>query len=523
MQKKHIGTLVGLLLAGGILTSSAQDDSLIIKNRTASSYDNSIGRIYTGKAPFNRTWERVEEPKAAPAKPAPRPQVSEACAYLVGLSKKAPSLVSVGDEFTYELNVVGLCDVAETVVQDTLPAGATYVSSDPSATKDGDKLTWKLGNMSRGEAKTIKVTVKAEKEGELVNCATVSAIPRVCVSTMVGKAQLAITKTGPAVAQLGQAVTYTITVQNTGNTIAKNVVVTDPAVEGLTSTTGQGEVTINVGDLAPGASKVIPVTFKADKRGKVCNKALAASSNAGKVDATACTTIVQAGLKIEKTTKDKELLINRTASYDIVVSNTGDTDLTGVVVTDTAAAGTTIVSADGGTVTGNTASWNLGTLAAGAKKNLTVKVLSRTPGKFCDIASVTSVEGLKDSAQDCSNWRGVSGVLIEMVDDPDPIQVGEITTFTLRVTNQGLTSDIENVNIKANFTDLMDATTASGGGTISGKSVTFPTVPRIAPKQAVTYTIIGKALKAGDHRMQIDVTTKDREKPITKDESTTIY
>jgi uncharacterized repeat protein (TIGR01451 family) len=465
----------------------------------------------------------VAAPKPVKAAPAPRPQIGETCAYLVNLVKKAPSMVSVGDEFSYDLHVAAQCDVADVIVVDTLPAGVSYISSEPSAAKDGDKLTWKFPAMNRGETKALKVTVKADKEGELVNCATVSAIPRVCVSTMVGKAQLAIRKTGPEMAQLGQDVTYSITVQNTGNTVAKNVVVTDAVPEGMSSASGQRELTFNVGDLAANQAKTIPVTFKADKRGKVCNKAVANSSNAGKVDSEACTTIVQAGVKIEKKTADKELLINRTASYDIVVSNTGDTDLTGVVVTDTAAAETTIVSAEGGTASGNTASWNIGILKAGEKKSFVVKVMSKVPGRFCDTASVSTAQGLKDSAQDCTEWIGVTGVLVEVVDDPDPLQVGEMTTFTIRVTNQGTSRNIEDLNVKAMFAEQMDAATASGGGAISGKTVTFPTVPTLAPKQSVTYTITGKAGKAGDHRLQVDVTTKGRQNPIVELESTTVY
>ena len=76
-----------------------------------------------------------------------------------------------------------------------------------------------------------------------------------------------------------------------------------------------------------------------------------------------------------------------------MVSNTGDVDLTGVVVTDTAAPETVIATAEGATVSGTTATWNLGTLKAGEKKNLTVKVLSKVPGRFCDTASVTSDPG----------------------------------------------------------------------------------------------------------------------------------
>ncbi len=108
---------------------------------------------------------------------------------------------------------------------------------------------------------------------------------------------------------------------------------------------------------------------------------MAASSNAGRVNAEACTTIVQPGLKNVKTTQNDQLLINRAATYSIVVSNIGDIPLTDVVVTDTAAPETSISEATGGTASGNTATWNLGQLAAGEQKELTVKVLSSVPGR----------------------------------------------------------------------------------------------------------------------------------------------
>lgn len=149
---------------------------------------------------------------------------------------------------------------------------------------------------------------------------------------------------------------------------------------------------------------------------------MAVSSNAGRVNAEACTTIVQPGLKLVKDTTDKQLLINRAATYTIVVSNIGDVPLTEVVVTDTAAPETRIASADAGRVSGNTATWNVGQLAPGQQKELTVKVLSTVPGRFCDTATVATAQGLRESAQACTEWIGVTGVLVEVVDDPDPIQ-----------------------------------------------------------------------------------------------------
>jgi uncharacterized repeat protein (TIGR01451 family) len=397
---------------------------------------------------------------------------------------------------------VAQCNVGDVVITDTLPAGCSYVSSEPAAEVSGKVLTWKFATLNQGEAKSAKITVKADAEGELVNCATVTAIPRVCVSAM-----------------LNADVTYNVTVSNKGNITARNVVVTDAVPKGMSG----NPVTVNVGDLAPGASKTMPVTFKATQRGKVCNTAVADSSNAGKVDAEACTVVQQPGLKIEKTTNDKKLLINRTASYNINVKNTGDTTLTGVVVTDAAAAGTTIVEAVGGSVSGSVATWNIGELAAGASKDLTVKISSKQPGNYCNTASVSTTQGLKDSSQACTEWIGVTGVLVEVVDDPDPIQVGETSTYTIKVTNQSTYGTVDELDIVANFPAEVTPTTASNGGAISGKKVTFPRVMVLDPKKSVTYTIVGKAEKAGDARLKVEVRTRSRQNAIEEDESTTVY
>jgi uncharacterized repeat protein (TIGR01451 family) len=526
-------TVAGLLCVPSA-SLRAQSTSENEYNRQYRSYlDVPLGDNYTGRSPYMKPKGQPEQPPPPPprrvevVKQAEPPPVRTSCAEmttgLIRMGKTMPAEVSLGQEFMYELNPTATGCAGNVVVTDRIPAGATYVRSEPAAEVQGDRLVWHLNDMEPGETRNIKVWLRADKEGTIGSCATVAADPRVCAQTVVGKPVLALTKTGPETALLGSEVTYNITVSNTGSAVAKDVVVTDSVPEGLTHSSGQRELSAQVGDLAPNQSRSIPMTLRADKRGKVCNPAVATSSNAGRVNAEACTTIVQPGLKIVKTTNDKELLINRTATYAIVVSNTGDVPLTGVVVTDTAAAQTSIAAADGGTASGNVATWNVGELKPGEQKELSVKVLSRVPGRFCDTVTVACAQGLRETAEACTEWIGVTGVLVEVVDDPDPIQVGETTTFTIRVTNQGSTRDIEDLNVKAAFEDELDPVNASGGGTIEGKAVTWPTVARLAPKQSVTYTIVGKAVKAGDHRLQTQVTTKERTQPIVELESTTVY
>ena len=104
--------------------------------------------------------------------------------------------------------------VDNVIVTDQIPAGASYVKSEPAAQVDGSRLVWKLPAMDAGQSSSLKVWVKADKEGTLASCATISADPRVCASTFVGKPALSIEKTGPETAMLGGAVTYNIVVAN---------------------------------------------------------------------------------------------------------------------------------------------------------------------------------------------------------------------------------------------------------------------------------------------------------------------
>lgn len=431
-----------------------------------------------------------------------------------------PTEASLGSEFVAELRLVAQNCAANVEVRDLLPENASFVRSYPEAAVEGKELVWKFGNMDAGQTITVQVWLRADSEGTIVNCATVSADPRVCASTFVGKPVLAIDKTGPGTATIGSDVTYEIVVRNVGSSIARDVVVTDPVPEGFSHSTGQRELSFNVGDLAPGqASKPISVTFRANERGTICNVATAISSNAASVNDDACTTILSPGLKVEKSGTESQIL-GRNADYQIIVTNTGDTVLTNVVVTDTAPSQTSIVSASGAAVSGNQATWTIAQIQPGDSQALSLRLTSQIAGTHCN--QVTASSGtLSDSAQACTLWRGIAAVLLEVVDDPDPIQIGESTTYTIKVTNQGF-ADIHDVKVVATFDDEV-IPVASGQGNISGRTVDFPAISSLAAKQVVTYTITVRGANVGDARNKVTLTVEELKSPVEETESTTVY
>jgi uncharacterized repeat protein (TIGR01451 family) len=274
-----------------------------------------------------------------------------------------------------------------------------------------------------------------------------------------------------------------------------------------------------VGDLAPSQSKPLAVSFKANQRGKVCAATTVRSGNGGNASAETCTVVLVPGLKVEQT-GSKEQILGRNADYEIVISNPGDTVLNNVVVSDVAPWETAIVAAPGAILSGNKATWTLAELKAGAKLTQTVKLTSKVAGTHCN--QVTASAGsLTDAAKTCTVWKGIAAVALEVVDDPDPIQVGENTSYTIKVTNQGF-ADIHEVKVEAKF-DEGTVPIGVDKGVVSGKAVSFPLVAILGPKQQWSGRITVKGVKAGDARNKVVLTCTELTSPVEESESTTVY
>ncbi len=459
-------------------------------------------------------------PQPAPQATATRQNCAEPTAGLVRLAKQMPKEAILGQTFEYQLEVTANDCIGNVVVTDQVPAGASYVKSQPAAEVEGNHLVWNFNQMDPGQKETIRVTLKADKEGTLASCATVAANPRVCASTIVGKPALTIDKSGPEQVVLNATFNDTIVVGNNGSAVAKNVVLTDNVPNGLESTDGRKTLTWELGDLAPKQSKSVTVPLKAVQRGRFVNPAVAKSSNAGEVSDDTPHVVLQPGLKIVKS-GTKEQWLGRRADHKIVVTNTGDTTLTDLVITDTAPAPTSIVAAPGATVTGNTAVWRVASLAPGKDVSFDLVLTSQTRGTHNNTVGVVSGP-LKDNAEAATLWKGVGALLLQKADDPDPIQVGETTTYMVRVTNQG-TADDTNIKMVVEFPEEVTPVSADNNGTVRGNTVTFPAYPRLAPKAAFEYHITAKGAKAGDARVKFIRTSDDIPAPTTAEESTRVY
>jgi len=437
------------------------------------------------------------------------------------MSKAMPAEVSLDKEFEAELQLTAQACAANVVVRDVVPDNAGYVRSEPAATVEGKQLTWQVGNLEAGDSRTIKVWLKAEKEGTIVNCASVTADPRTCASTRVVHPAIQLVKQAPAEVMICDAIPMTLTVKNAGSSGLTGVTVSDTLPAGLSSD-GKSSLTFDAGNLAPGESKEYKFNATAAKAGEYENKASVTSAQGASAEAAATTVVRQPELTVACSAPEQRYM-GRPFDVTYTVGSKGDAVAAGTVLEVPIPNGLTVKSAsNGGEVSATKVAWNLGTLEVKGVEKVSVTYVAPNAGsyEFNPSAKGACAKQVASSCQ--TRVVGVPAILLEKADDPDPVGVGETTTYTVKVTNQG-SADDNNVKMVVTIAPELVPVSATGGGSISGQVVTFPAVPTLGAKQAVSYQIVAKGAKAGDGRTRFELNSDMLTTPVIAEESTHVY
>ncbi len=191
----------------------------------------------------------------------------------LALRVSGPTQGAVGCTLTYCLNVSNPGDVPadNVVVSQAVPEGLTYTGGSPIATTDGGMLHWRMGTLAAGQVKTIEVGLRALRQGRVDVAATAVADgglqARAATATEVGSSELYVQILGPTSANVGDQVTFEILVSNRGQATAVNLVITDDFDPGLRHASATSRIRRRLGNLGPGESKRVSVTFRVDSPG----------------------------------------------------------------------------------------------------------------------------------------------------------------------------------------------------------------------------------------------------------------
>src|SRR5262249_19202472 len=154
---------------------------------------------------------------------------------------------NVGDVITYTIRVTnnGPDNATGVIVQDVLPVGVSFLSSSPSAGNfDPATRTWTVGAVAFGATQTLTITSRVNTPNPQTNTARTTGVDQ-CAPDLTNNSETASVNPQEADAQVGKIVsnarpnvgdeiTFTITVTGNGPSTATNVTILDMLPAGLT-------------------------------------------------------------------------------------------------------------------------------------------------------------------------------------------------------------------------------------------------------------------------------------------------
>ena len=429
--------------------------------------------------------------------------------------------------FTITVNNGGPDQATAVVVEDLLPAGLTFVSATPSqGTYTQATGVWTVGTINSAGNATLSLVATVTVTTPVVNTAEVTAsglfdpdstpdnqdveeddIDSVTVDAP-STADLSLNKTvNNATPNVGQNVTFTITVANGGPDGATGVVVEDLLPAGLTfvsATPSQGTYTQatgvwTVGAIAGNGNATLQLVATVASLGAKTNVAEITAAGQPDPDSTPDNNVLaeddqddetvtpqQIDLSLTKTVNDTTPNRNQDVTFTITLANGGPDQATGVVVEDLLPAGVTFVSSNPsqGNYVSGTGIWTVGTINSGANATLTITGTVTTIGAKTNTAEVTAADQADSdstpdnnvAAEDDQDSETITPTVADIsitktVDDPTPDRNQNIV-FTIVAANGG-PDQATNVVV----TDLLPAgltfvsSTQSQGTYVSGTGV----------------------------------------------------
>jgi len=293
----------------------------------------------------------------------------------VAITKNGPPAVTLGQNITYTISVANFGPAAASgvTVSDTTPAGLTPVS-----VTGGGCTTFPciIGALAVGPPVTITATynvpVTYSGPSPILNTATVTSASdpnsannsSTASTTVAAQADLGITKSGPPSVGLGQNITYTINVTNTGALAAANTFVSDPTPAGLTpvSVSGGGcsAFPCALGTINPGGSVLITAIYNVPSgygSPSITNTATVSTSspesNVANNSATAITPVSSAATADLTILKAGPLQasFNDVIDFTVIVTNNGPNTAANIVISDPTPSNLVFVSNSGGCTT----------------------------------------------------------------------------------------------------------------------------------------------------------------------------
>ncbi|MDT8316975.1 MAG: DUF11 domain-containing protein [bacterium] len=379
-----------------------------------------------------------------------------------------------GDSITYFLTIInnGPSSSSGVQVYDLLPSGVTYDSDDGGGSYNSVTGTWTVPPLAvySSAVLSIDATVNAGTAyTTITNFSNITSSGQPDPDSSNDSSSAAITVAGADLRleksvdnptpNNGDTVVFTVTVTNDGLNGSTNIEVTDLLPVGLSFVSYSSSTAYNsgtglwsVGDLAVGTGNTIKITatVTAGSGALLTNTAdITATDQAdphtGDNTASASISVGGADIAVSKTVDKATPNVGEGIFYTLTVTNNGNNDASGLVVTDLLPAGVTYLSdSGGGSYNSGAGLWTVGNLANGGSAflNISATVDAGMAGTtISNSASISALDQLdpvsgNDSSSVALTVQKADLKITKTVDNSGPNE-GDTINYTLTVSNLG--------------------------------------------------------------------------------------
>jgi uncharacterized repeat protein (TIGR01451 family) len=203
-----------------------------------------------------------------------------------------------------------------------------------------------------------------------------------------------------------------------------------------------------------------------------------------------------------KMTGPIQAMLYDTLSYQIDIFNTGNSELTGVQLTNIIPDGLEFLTSKPSTSGENPLIWNIGAIPGGQSKRLEFQAAAKKTGEFINKATVTTTSGMK---KETSSKVEVGEVKLALnLGGPDRRNINRPTSYQITITNSG-NQLVRGIKVSNKLDPSTQFLAASGGGRNENGEIKW-LIPQLAPKQRQTVQMVIKPTIAGTLKNRTEVT-----------------
>ena len=449
------------------------------------------------------------------------------------------SVIVVGNLLNFTITVTnnGIANATDVMIKDILDTSIfEVIDYNGTVTQVGGKLTWIIPTLNVNKSVKVWLRVKLLINGTFTNVASVNCTQNSTdvvsneVSFRVRNLGMAVVKTADEdIVYSGNQTSFTITVTNNGDDNLTGIFIEENIPGGLiydhfigANWTNNGNKFSYNGSLAVGKSVKLVIFVNTTRSGNFTNVITAGSHETKNISTNATLRVYTPSLKVREISNNPTAVVGQMVSFTVVVTNTGDCNLSDIYVSNkfpdgliyshftgkqwiqesTGLLGSTkrsALSAQDGWIKIDEKFIYSGILKPGESIDYTIYFKTTKAGAFTPeviAGSDLTSNSTKDAYSNNTTVVLAPEIEVSKVSNKNTVKVGDLITFTITVINKGQ-CDVGDIFVLEKIPSGLKYIKFIGKGwTKVGNKFKYSN--SLAPGEVAVLKIIFKATKAGE-------------------------